>query len=52
MRLLAFFLILLATLAGAAAQDSAPTRYYEIDALNSGLPPAEAYIGHETPQSK
>lgn len=50
MRLLAVFLILLATLAGAAAQDSAPTRYYEIDTLNSGLPPAEAYIGHETPQ--
>ncbi len=50
MRLLAVFLILLATLTGAAAQDSAPTRYYEIDTLNSGLPPAEAYIGHETPQ--
>ncbi|WP_370194766.1 MULTISPECIES: mechanosensitive ion channel family protein [Alphaproteobacteria] len=50
MRLLAVFLILLATLSGAAAQDSAPTRYYEIDTLNSGLPPAEAYIGHETPQ--
>ncbi|MCD1642718.1 mechanosensitive ion channel family protein [Aurantimonas coralicida] len=50
MRLLAVFLILLATLAGADAQDSAPTRYYEIDTLNSGLPPAEAYIGHETPQ--
>lgn len=50
MRLLAVFLILLATMTGAAAQDSAPTRYYEIDTLNSGLPPAEAYIGHETPQ--
>lgn len=50
MRLLAVFLILLATLTGAAAQESVPTRYYEIDALNSGLPPAGAYIGRETPQ--
>ncbi|MBB4004885.1 MAG: mechanosensitive ion channel family protein [Aurantimonas endophytica] len=51
-RWLAAFLILLATLSGANAQDSGggSPRFLEIETLNSGLPPADRYIDRDTPQ--